>query len=203
MAKSDKTKKSKIDVAGTTVRRDDKLLVIKRTDGKWDIPKGHVDPGETPYEAAKREAGEETRLPVKINRERYKDVKSGKDRKYRIFKGEVASGSEPELDPHEHSKAKWLDKKSAMKKLKVSPHLAKAVANLESVGMDVMKRTPLRTEATTTANIATFMTPLAPPMNRSPLRYQGYEHGKTQPDLCKKCKKLGYICPECPGSRKA
>ena len=68
---------------------------------------------------------------------------------------------------------------------------------------DDMTRTPLTTEATTTGNIATFMTPLGPPMSRSPLRYQGYEHGAKQPNLCKKCKKLGYICPECPGTRKA
>ena len=60
-----------------------------------------------------------------------------------------------------------------------------------------IERTPLKTEATTTANIATFMTPIAPPMTRSPLRFQGYEHGGKQPDLCKKCKKRGYICPEC------
>lgn len=60
-----------------------------------------------------------------------------------------------------------------------------------------LKRTPLKTEATTTGNIATFMKPIGPPMTRSPLRWQGYEHGKTQKDLCKKCKKHGYICPEC------
>lgn len=67
-----------------------------------------------------------------------------------------------------------------------------------------MRRTPLTTEATTTANIATYLTPLAPPMSRSPLRYQGYEHGAKQPNLCKKCKKHGYICPECrPVKKKA
>jgi len=59
-----------------------------------------------------------------------------------------------------------------------------------------------KSEATKTGNIATYLTPIAPPLNRSPLRFQGYEHGMTQKDLCKRCKKLGYICPECSPAKK-
>ena len=44
-----KAKKKKQVVAGLVVRRkkDGKILVIKRTDGRWDLPKGHRDPGES------------------------------------------------------------------------------------------------------------------------------------------------------------
>jgi hypothetical protein len=84
-------------------------------------------------------------------------------------------------------------------------HHKNAPTDIDPIGEAVDdQRIPLKTEATTTANIATFMTPLGPPMSRSPLRYQGYEHGAKQPNLCKKCKKHGYICPECrPVKKKA
>lgn len=40
-----------------------RLLMIFRR-GKWDLPKGHVDPGETPLQAAVREVCEETGVRV-------------------------------------------------------------------------------------------------------------------------------------------
>lgn len=44
-----------------------RMTEIKRRDGtdRWDIPKGHVEPGETPAEAAIREAKEECGIDVK------------------------------------------------------------------------------------------------------------------------------------------
>lgn len=37
-------------------------LIIKHTDGHWDLPKGHVDAGETHEQTAERELYEETGL---------------------------------------------------------------------------------------------------------------------------------------------
>ena len=48
------------------------LLVLRSHEpqsGRWSIPGGHVEPGETPAEAAAREALEETGLTVRILRE--------------------------------------------------------------------------------------------------------------------------------------
>ena len=45
------------------------LLVLRGHEpqsGRWSIPGGHVEPGETPAEAAAREALEETGLTVRI-----------------------------------------------------------------------------------------------------------------------------------------
>src|SRR5690554_2219207 len=52
--------------AGGVVVKDGKIVVIKRKNGVWLMPKGHVDPGETLEEAAVREVQEETGLVAVI-----------------------------------------------------------------------------------------------------------------------------------------
>lgn len=52
--------------AGGLVIKDGKLVVLKRHNGIWLMPKGHLEPGETLEEAALREAHEETGLLVKL-----------------------------------------------------------------------------------------------------------------------------------------
>jgi ADP-ribose pyrophosphatase YjhB (NUDIX family) len=47
---------------GGVVVRDDKVVVVNQSNVSWSFPKGHVDEGETPLEAAKREIYEETGL---------------------------------------------------------------------------------------------------------------------------------------------
>jgi 8-oxo-dGTP pyrophosphatase MutT (NUDIX family) len=39
-------------------------FLLMRHASRWDLPKGHADPGETPLQAATRELAEETGLPV-------------------------------------------------------------------------------------------------------------------------------------------
>lgn len=57
-----------IKAAGGIVTKDDKVLFIKRL-GKWDLPKGKFDKGETPEECAVREVEEECRVKVKLGDE--------------------------------------------------------------------------------------------------------------------------------------
>lgn len=48
------------------------LLILRGTEpekGRWSVPGGHVEPGESPAEAAAREAFEETGLTVSIGRQ--------------------------------------------------------------------------------------------------------------------------------------
>lgn len=52
--------------AGGLVIKDGKLVVLKRHNGVWLMPKGHLESGETLEEAALREAYEETGLLVKL-----------------------------------------------------------------------------------------------------------------------------------------
>lgn len=54
--------------AGGLVIREDEVLLVKDRYGRWTLPKGHVEPGETDEEAALREIREETGVRGKILR---------------------------------------------------------------------------------------------------------------------------------------
>ena len=45
---------------GIVINRDNKILIVNQNHDSWSLPKGHVDPGETRIEAAKREIYEES-----------------------------------------------------------------------------------------------------------------------------------------------
>jgi 8-oxo-dGTP pyrophosphatase MutT (NUDIX family) len=57
-----------IKAAGGVVTKDDKVLFIYRL-GKWDLPKGKFDKGESPEECAVREVQEECAIQVKLGPE--------------------------------------------------------------------------------------------------------------------------------------
>jgi 8-oxo-dGTP diphosphatase len=63
---------SPVPAVGALVFRDDKILTIKRlqepSKGKWSIPGGKIELGETSFEAARREVREECSIEVKIER---------------------------------------------------------------------------------------------------------------------------------------
>ncbi|CAN5585819.1 hypothetical protein BH18ACT3_BH18ACT3_06330 [soil metagenome] len=67
---------SPVHVTGSAVIVGTKGVVLHRHRrlGIWIQPGGHIDDGETPWEAARREAGEETGLPV-----RFSHVDGGRD----------------------------------------------------------------------------------------------------------------------------
>jgi len=56
-------------IAGVIVIRpaSGRLLVMQKDNGKWDLPKGHVEEGEKIYDAANRECWEETGLEVEVH----------------------------------------------------------------------------------------------------------------------------------------
>lgn len=55
---------------GAVVRRDGELLMVERgvppAAGRWSVPGGHVEPGETLDEAVRREVLEETGVDVQV-----------------------------------------------------------------------------------------------------------------------------------------
>lgn len=78
--------------AGTLIHRGRRLLVVKRAEepnlGAWTFPGGRVEPGETPEEAAVREAKEEVGLGVEL--EGLFSVVTYKS-------GELGAGSRPQM----------------------------------------------------------------------------------------------------------
>lgn len=118
-----------VDVAGVLIDRKKKKLLLKRKDGRWDITKGQVDPGESAKQAARREAGEESGIKPEVGDE-FVDVQNKKNKKkVRVFRG-TTTKKKVRLQPAEHTKAKWTDSETAREMLKKTPHLAKAVARL-------------------------------------------------------------------------
>lgn len=105
---------------GAIVFNEDKILVIKRVQGHWGFPKGHVEGTETEVETAAREIKEETNLDVEINQnyryvERYypkSDVE--KDVVYFVAK---KTGGDIVAQEEEVQSAEWVDIKDAMGKL--------------------------------------------------------------------------------------
>jgi len=70
------------DIAGIFVFNEkDEVLVLFKADGSPDIPKGHIDEGETPLEAVKRELNEETGIVLNTEPNSFGkvSVKPGKD----------------------------------------------------------------------------------------------------------------------------
>jgi ADP-ribose pyrophosphatase YjhB (NUDIX family) len=73
--------KKTVSAGGVVVGPDGRVLVVSQKGDSWSLPKGHVDPGETPLEAACREIGEESGIQDLILLEelgRYERPKIGK-----------------------------------------------------------------------------------------------------------------------------
>ena len=69
--------KREFSAGGIVFRRDSGnllFLLVKDRFGRWTFPKGHIDPGETPQEAAQREVAEETGLVTVRSRGKVKTI---------------------------------------------------------------------------------------------------------------------------------
>lgn len=80
----------------------------RKNNGTYDIPKGRIDPGETPFEAAKRECYEESGIiPVRIIAGPFVDGPMvtwiGE-----TDEEEVVIGNNPETGEREHEDYKWV-----------------------------------------------------------------------------------------------
>ncbi|MGC6448908.1 MAG: bis(5'-nucleosyl)-tetraphosphatase [Pirellulaceae bacterium] len=88
---------------------------------RWDLPKGHLDPGETELECALREFEEETgidRSQIKLDEEflyegsyRVKNWKGrgNVDKRLVIFLAKLRSSSSAKVVPTEHIGYQWVD----------------------------------------------------------------------------------------------
>ena len=92
------------DTAGVWISYDNRCMLCLREDGRWSIPKGHIQIGEEPIDGALRELVEETQIMLNGTPELVKKVKkSNGDGYFHIFKFESDKKFIPRLDI-EHTK---------------------------------------------------------------------------------------------------
>ncbi len=98
-------------IAGCILQKDGKYLLVqeKRPDvyGKWNLPAGHVDPGEAIIDAAVREVREETGLTVVAGKEVFSESLPERGREFHIFTAQITSGT-LSVQPEEILDAQWF-----------------------------------------------------------------------------------------------
>lgn len=104
------------------------VLLLKHTSGKWMLPKGTIESGETPQEVALREVREETgishvRVVADLGEERYHFFWRAEDTYYdktvRYFLLEFLGGQEPAPQSEEGFVAcEWVSLVEAMERIK-------------------------------------------------------------------------------------
>ncbi len=112
------------------------ILLITNRKGKWGLPKGIVDPGETPQETAAKEAGEEAGIagtvedPVVAT---FAYGKWGETLEVKVFLMEVAE-TRASFSESEFRRREWLAPEAALKRIRARMYdpLAKAVAILDA-----------------------------------------------------------------------
>lgn len=108
---------------GLVVRGDEVLLIALAGGQRWQLPKGHVEPGEGAEEAAMREVREETGVTGRplgpLPAIEYWFVQAGQRVHKRVdyYLLEYESGSETDFDPSEVSSAAWFPWDEAIARL--------------------------------------------------------------------------------------
>jgi ADP-ribose pyrophosphatase YjhB (NUDIX family) len=98
--------------SGVIIQHNNTILIMKKTEGGYTIPKGHMRVGETPREAMHRELKEETQLTLpeepKFLYKTPRPEKKGGDYMY-VFHYETNEKLIPTLD-HEHTEYSYVEK---------------------------------------------------------------------------------------------
>lgn len=97
-------------VVGAAIVRDGRVLAARRTTppeavGRWELPGGKVEPGESPDEALVREIAEELGVPIEVTGWLAGRVSIGTAYELTVATARLLAG-EPE--PTEHDQVRWL-----------------------------------------------------------------------------------------------
>jgi len=112
------------------------ILLITTRKGKWTIPKGIVDPGETPTETAAKEAWEEAGVRGEVEGEVigvFHYHKWGEELRVEVFLMRVEEIAD-DFEDVDFRERRWLDPEDAVKLIRkrIRPVLMRAVEILDS-----------------------------------------------------------------------
>jgi len=96
------------------VKSKGKVLVIKDRLGRWTLPGGQIDKGESAKKAAKRETFEETGLKILLKKKKKKTKKYKKNKKKGIVYRAITKGRNIVALSFEHVKFKWVSLEKAV-----------------------------------------------------------------------------------------
>ncbi|WP_395656867.1 (deoxy)nucleoside triphosphate pyrophosphohydrolase [Nocardioides sp.] len=101
---------SVVSVVGAAIIRDGRVLAARRTAppataGRWELPGGKVEPGETPEAALVREIVEELACTIAVTGWLPGQVAIGERHVLTVAVAELVAG---EPQPHEHDAVRWL-----------------------------------------------------------------------------------------------
>lgn len=102
------------------LNKNNEVLLVHHNKGHWDLPKGHVEEGETEEQTAIREVKEETNIDIVINSKyRYTTKYSPKEgvMKEVVFflANNIGERQKPQLE--EVSEVKWFEFEEAIKQI--------------------------------------------------------------------------------------
>jgi ADP-ribose pyrophosphatase YjhB (NUDIX family) len=99
---------------GIVINEDGEILLMYRR-SKWDLPKGHLDKGETLEQCAIREVGEETGLkslkivrPIGITEHQYFNHYNNEDEIKETHWFEMRATKNESLQPQEEESIEWI-----------------------------------------------------------------------------------------------